>query len=386
MSTTSVPVAGDAYVSRCPARTSLAANAQQSVRLAFTLVELLVVIAIIGVLIALLLPAVQSAREAARRTQCKANLKQLSLATHSYHDAYGSLPTGATFPKFASPIRSEYLGPNWVILLLPYIEQQPLFNSFKLSGNANSFVSVSDAVNEVPRTTKLAVMLCPSDDANQEPFREGTSVVKTWERGNYAANAGNNEFHDGGLGLAWKGWFAPPPDTVWPQTRGVMGPNISARFAEITDGLSNTMLLGEVRAGLSPDDRRGVWAMGQAGASLLVWHGYGGDANGPNPCNEFSDDVQGCATIEQAVGIAKLATECMTCWGGTANEGGSYQGAVRSKHPGGVLVGFADGSVHFVPNTIETTGPWGECCHAWDRLIASQDGYLVELGKMGVGP
>ncbi len=225
-------------------------------------------------------------------------------------------------------------------------------------------------------------MLCPSDDMNTEPFVEGTNGSVVWERGNYAASAANYEFHNGGLGMAYQGWYMPPPNKEWPFTRGVMGPNISAKFADITDGLTNTMLLGEIRSGLSSRDRRGVWAMGQVGASILAWHGYGGDANGPNPCNELSDDFAECSEVHINLGAQRLTTECMTCWTGGNN---SKQQTARSKHPGGVLIAMADGSVHFVANTINTSGPWGPCCSVWDRMIASQDGQTVDLASAGIG-
>ena len=230
-------------------------------------------------------------------------------------------------------------------------------------------------------------MLCPSDDMNTEPFLDGPKwEVGIWERGNYAASAGNLEFHDGGLGMAWRGWYMPPPNKTWPFTRGVMGPNISARFAEITDGLSNTMLLGEIRSGLTSRDRRGIWAMGQVGASLLAWHGYGGNDNGPNACNEAADDFVECLEVQFSVGIPKTITECMTCWPGGVNGGINQQQTARSKHPGGVLIALADGSVHFIDNTINTGGPWAPCCSVWDRLIASQDGLPVDFAAAGIGP
>jgi prepilin-type N-terminal cleavage/methylation domain-containing protein len=355
---------------------------RQHDRPGFTLVELLVVIAIIGILIALLLPAVQAAREAAHRTACKNNLKQLALGLHHYHDAFDILPPGGQFPAGANPLFGNQVGANWVISLLPFVEQPALYQQFVLRTSTGAFVSLTDARNQAARATRLPLMLCPSDDFNTEPFVEGANQSVVWERGNYAANAGSLWFHDGGLGMNWQGWYMPPPNKEWPLTRGVMGPNISAKFAEITDGLSNTMLLGEIRTGLSSRDRRGIWAMGQVGASMLAWHGYGGDDNGPNPCNELADDFIECSEVQNSLGAQRLTTECMTCWTGGIDQ----QQAVRSKHPGGVLIALADGSVHFIANTINTTGPWGPCCSVWDRLIASQDGQTVDLSSAGIGP
>ena len=132
-------------------------------RRAFTLVELLVVIAIIGILVALLLPAVQSAREAARRTSCQNNLKQIGIALQNYHDASsGAFPPGIVFDLGPTgipqrPDASWYYRPNWIINLLPYIEEQGLYDSFDL----NEFISAE--VNLVPRGTTVETLLCPSD-------------------------------------------------------------------------------------------------------------------------------------------------------------------------------------------------------------------------------
>src|SRR5262245_17788905 len=119
---------------------------------AFTLVELLVVIAIIGVLIALLLPAVQAAREAARRTSWKSNLKQLALGLHHYHDAHQILPPGGNFPPRANPLYANPIGPNWVISLLPFVEQPALYQQFALQTTAGTVVNITDVRNQAARS------------------------------------------------------------------------------------------------------------------------------------------------------------------------------------------------------------------------------------------
>ena len=132
-------------------------------RRAFTLVELLVVIAIIGILVALLLPAVQAAREAARRTSCQNNLKQIGIALQNYHDSSsGAFPPGIVFDAGPTgmpfvPDRSWSFRPNWIINILPYMEEQGLYDSFDLT------VYISDAVNQIPRGTTVETLLCPSD-------------------------------------------------------------------------------------------------------------------------------------------------------------------------------------------------------------------------------
>ena len=234
-------------------------------RSGFTLVELLVVIAIIGVLVALLLPAVQAAREAARRTQCVNHLKQIGIGLHNYHDTYRILPPAMTFPQGELAESSDLMGANWVISMLPYYEQQNLYEAFNLRQ------PISSAANRTARGTRVAALLCPSDPNNRTAFRgNSTGEGDNWARGNYAANGPNGRLDN---------------RATWadPNLRGVMGWNLSVRFAEVTDGLSQTLMVGEIRAGLSADDRRGTWALGTAGSSALIWHGFTGDANGPNP-------------------------------------------------------------------------------------------------------
>jgi hypothetical protein len=132
------------------------------------------------------------------------------------------------------------------------------------------------------------------------------------------------------------------------------------------------MLITEIRAGLSERDPRGVWAFGHAGGNLVTWHGWGGDANGPNYCGELSDDIGNLTlTVCQS---AEYANECMTCYSSGGEGTGSFdQATSRSMHFGGVFVAMCDGSVQFISDEIETGGEWGTCCRAWDYLILSQD-------------
>src|SRR5215469_10008874 len=181
-------------------------------RKAFTLIELLVVIAIIAILIGLLLPAVQKVREAAARTQCTNNLKQIALAMHSFHDTAGGLPPGLiVFGNVNSdwidhPDRTNDWGPNWAVFLLPYLEQTALYNQVLSSVNVclsqGVNASGSQAWRPIIAAATVKSYLCPSDAANTSPYVPPTTLTfngsATWNRGNYAANFGPQPMKNGG--------------------------------------------------------------------------------------------------------------------------------------------------------------------------------------------
>ena len=349
----------------------------------FTLVELLVVIAIIGVLVALLLPAVQAAREAARRNQCLSNLRQWSLGLLNFESANGKFPPAFEYRKVDDPATLSNFGPNWVVRTLPYAEQAPLFasidTSVKVPGQKEPLISHSK--NASVRETVISSFRCPSDSyANVQCEFTNAGALTRWGRGNYAANAGNGPLYrnttrpDAIYGPDSLGWLNP-------KRRGAMGPNVAVRLKEVTDGGSNTMLLGEVRAGLSAADRRGVWALGQAGGSMLIWHGTTGDDNGPNTCNDLADDTAGIGPGDAAL-IALMKQECMTDYTG---DDLNVQATARSMHSGGVNLGMMDGSAHFVSDSVEvgslavrTDWPDTIPMSVWDKLIASADDQVIE--------
>jgi prepilin-type N-terminal cleavage/methylation domain-containing protein len=335
----------------------------------FTLVELLVVITIIGILIALLLPAVQSAREAARRAQCSNNIRQLALATLNYEQQQGLFPPSVQYVGSEDPSTSNNFRPNWVILILPYIEQQGLYNSFNLA------LPISDASNRAARGTELAFMKCPTDSSNNRVKyvgeTSGSAEGDNWARGNYGANGGRGYMLTGTRADAIHGFDSPGWQS--PLYRGVMGSNCSSPVAKIRDGTSNTILLGELRAGLTQNDSRGTWAMGGACTSALYAYGSYSDANGPNCLYQNSDDMRGCSAITTAFGVPELIKQGMPC---CLNQG-NWQGTTRSLHIGGVFVALADGSVRFISNWIETSS-----MGVWDRLICSMDGLPVDASKI----
>ncbi len=351
----------------------------------FTLVELLVVITIIGILIALLLPAVQAAREAARRLQCMNNLKQVGLAVLNYEETHGVFPPSSTWDVAAGVDiqqgNNSRLGPNWVVLVLPHLEQQAVYDAFRLPRY------ITDPANAAPRGTILSVMLCPSDPNNRTPFNGSTNggtshLGDGWARGNYAANASlaqmSNIFCiDYGGGMLNCGAYATSYGWKSDRLRGVMGANAALRMPEIRDGTSNTILLGEIRAGLYTGDQRGTWAM-SGGASSLWAHGsYMGDGNGPNSPYLGGDNITGCNAVTAAVGYDTMVSERMTCYEMPGGTGWNNQQSARSMHQNGVHVCLCDGSVQWISDFIDTVGnitATPPVFSVWDRLNLSADG------------
>ena len=350
----------------------------------FTLVELLVVITIIGILISLLLPAVQAAREAARRLQCSNNLKQLSLGLQNYHVAHGIFPPSVVWKGAPADVAGSPIHENWVVLILPYIEQQGLFDLFDLS------VPITDGVrNAEARGTKLGVMRCPSDPFGRTTFN-GTGITAYlgtgWARGCYGANAAlGSMLHYVSGCYGWDLLCAAGVDSPgWAMnmSRGIMGADTSVAISEIRDGTSNTIALVELRAGVVAIDPRGTWALPGAGVSAVWGHGYTGDCSGPNAANINSDDTYDCTAIQNAVGsqvaLAKMGMPC----GHHPYDFWNAQGTSRSVHSGGVNTAFADGSVHWITDFVEL-GRFNydnSYLGVWDRLNCSADGLVVEAG------
>lgn len=325
----------------------------------FTLVELLVVITIFSILIGLTMPALQAVRESGRRTNCASNMKQLGMALNTYHQQYGQYPPAITVLRGENPTTTSRFQRNWIISILPFFDNVPLYKSF------NFTKPISDSVNLDPRAMVLRPLLCPSDAGAERPY-SGSDDGMSWARGNYAANSSIEILCTENVGMASEYW-----STGW--RRGLMGCNASA---EPTDGASHTILLSEVRIGLSESDRRGVWAMASAGASSLWGHGVGKDC-GPNACDSTADDIRGCSAVAADVGEERLARECMGC----DPSADSRQATARSRHSGGVNICLADGSTHFISNSIEKSEVaklTRRDLRTWERLNASGDGQPID--------
>jgi prepilin-type N-terminal cleavage/methylation domain-containing protein len=300
-------------------------------RLGFTLVELLVVIAIIGVLVALLLPAVQSARESARRTQCNNNLKQVTLGLHNYADAYKQ-----TFPV------GEYscCWGTWLVALLPYVEQQALFDQYKYFGSvqnaaANNFAQVDantrygGAMNLAVTRTQIKAYTCPSDPKTLTvSLRNGVTLH------NYVANHGNTTLaRDAIMGITTTGQpnrFGGAPFILVGSTTAAIQ---SVRMAEVVDGLSNTLAFSETVKGQGNDLRGFGW-----------WNGGAHFSTNLAP-NSSQPDV-----LESDIYCFPNVRLNPPCVGPTTGNNSNI--AARSRHPGGVQASLCDGAVKFISNNI----------------------------------
>jgi prepilin-type N-terminal cleavage/methylation domain-containing protein/prepilin-type processing-associated H-X9-DG protein len=343
-------------------------------RRAFTLIELLVVIAIIAILVGLLIPAVQQVRSAAARVQCQNNLKQIGLAAHNYHDVYNRLPQGSMVPYAQHNDDSNLditmpFGPNWAVWLLPFLEQADLFtlgNPTSYPGitvprvkNAKGVAALAGINNSwrVIGTTVVPTYLCPSDPNNTQPYSDGgagSTPQVGWARGNYAATAGFDDFDHSSGGFVYT-YNGNPSPLKGVQVGVVFGANFGSRFLDITDGTSNTCMFNEIRAGISALDPRGTWAIGMPGCSIT---NAGRQAYNPTPNNLLGDSGSDGDELQTCYKYWNPTIGSVQGMGCIKDGNLSTSAMARSLHTGGVNTCFADGSVHFVQNSI-TEYLWG---------------------------
>ena len=311
----------------------------------FTLIELLVVIAIIAILVALLLPAVQQAREAARRTQCKNNLKQIGLALHNYHDVHLAFPPGvvktaclsATAPNCAAgDVGREHNGIGWMTFLLPYIDQAPLYNAL----SADFTGRWSGGSGTLPATI-IDSFICPSDPS--DGFNAEWSQGKSNYVGNIAngrTGAGHGEVDgqtNGSSNIAnFPAQFAP--DEVG---NGLFYSNSKVRIRDITDGTSNSLAVLE-RSGLTP---AGVVT------TAAIWIG--------NQNNRGMNQIWGRTPSRTDTGSSNHIN------------GTNMNFAAGSAHVGGGQFLLCDGAVRFISENIAIS-TYADLAHISDGQVIGE--------------
>ncbi|MDR2641930.1 MAG: DUF1559 domain-containing protein [Planctomycetaceae bacterium] len=336
------------------------------------MVELLVVIAIIGVLIAILLPAVQAAREAARRMQCTNNLKQWAIASHNYHDTHDS------FPPLGTGLADRI---SWTVLLLPFTEQSALHATMAAGGtvcdingttNYPSFGAYPWDENYIPWKTRISFLICPSDGKAKEPAPGNIA------RRSYRASVGDFASDWGQAGTAGKNYQDRPY-----YHRGCFSRANGRNFAFITDGASNTLLFGEVLNGsgnvegdVSSRNKRERGDI--AGRTSSDWTA--------TPAWCLSSTINGRIRSDNnwgSVGFAGylwgdgitvlsgfhsfLPPNSPSCVAGTMDytPNGHVYVSLSSYHTGGANVAMADASVHFLSNTISYGDPSKDIWQMW---------------------
>jgi prepilin-type N-terminal cleavage/methylation domain-containing protein/prepilin-type processing-associated H-X9-DG protein len=336
-------------------------------RSGFTLVELLVVIAIIGILVGLLLPAVQAAREAARRMQCSNNLKQLGLAALNYESAFKKFPPNHVWAlqptnggdRVGSIANLECWG--WTVMLMPFMEQGNLYDQMNVSQQSlANYIALATDVQLSFLQTEISSLRCPSDADEQRAKRArhwgggwgaGQGGHGQWESGltNYIANRGTRNLNQRVL-----------------DTHGMFMEMLSVGISDVTDGTSNTFMIGERD---SKYGRAGAW---------------------PGVRNPNGSGMRGIYMNTANVRPPLNSTQPPNPWGNNARGAGA---GFTSLHTGGAQFVYVDGSVHFISENIDSRPDCLQgCCvydltpclpvyGAYERLVRRNDGFVVNSAE-----
>lgn len=373
----------------------------------FTLVSMVAALIMGLFVIGLGAVGISGAREAARWNSCSCRHKQLALATHGYHDVNQRLPPArldeerdinSGLISNSDPNQLSSLGPNWLVLTMPYYENQALYDAFIVTtpakratgewappikpddGDTKPFRSpfmwnhnatlpdgkmARNAYAESSGDGHEPIVRCPSDNGTDIPY---TGVDGNWGRGNYAINAGPCELM---IGPRPSPCLLDPDGPPFGLTAaGVCTVNWGMKLERLTaaDGTANTVLIAEILVGVSPDDIRGTWALGYPGASVLA---NAGVPNASDPNHPRADRIPDCLKVQNAVGgEARLAKLRMGC---DPAAKGAEQTAARSRHPGGIMVSFCDGATHFISDKISA--------RMWYKMLSARDGEQVSFSN-----
>ncbi len=322
-----------------------------AVRRGFTLIELLVVIAIIAVLIALLLPAVQQAREAARRTQCKNNLKQMGLAFHNYADTYNSFPPGVVHQTGQNITTGLFNNYGWSMLIAPFLEKGNVHTAVDF-GKTNLTQALNNATTRAVLQKPVSLYRCPSDpgpELNDEIDFSATGGPFNLPTSNYVASNGTYSFRNA-LGEVRTG-----PTTFNNGMFGGVGPTTTVgpgmrRFGDITDGLTNTIAVGERCWAIGSVDYRAAVAWGQRGS---------GEASTLENTNMISLFAVGWRPMNAPQESAAAPT---------------HRRGFSSTHTGGVQFLLADGSVRFISENVDHNFGNRLINSTFARLLSVNDG------------
>ncbi|MGE0608735.1 MAG: DUF1559 domain-containing protein [Pirellulales bacterium] len=330
-------------------------------RAAFTLVELLVVIAIIGVLIALLLPAVQAAREAARRTKCTNNMKQIGLGMHNYLDQWKKFPCGTTW---------TLPGQSGFTAIMPYTDYASLYENMRIGDLYQADIGTNATAwhwdqpmitnsSQYPRAQIIQFAICPSDP--------GPPTDGSWGKTNYSLSAGNNNVNEGSctgncdiyVPFADSGY--PNPGSSQSNEGYVSGMfatgNYACKESDVTDGLSNTIMAGEQTFNCSD----------HPGWLFYPWHMHLGQASTTIPMNIFAscfnEPIQRVQPFQ--CGQYNASVNNLNCH--------KINFGFKSRHPAGANFLMGDASVKFIRTTIQ------ESTYRW--LGCRRDGQTIDLNK-----